>query len=219
MNSETGNKHEKGRSERWIDGLTELAVQRGDDVSVVRRAVGLCRELNLAPWVALAVAERLITLKEARILDRASRCRELQEAVLEKRRPLADLMQLLPYAAHFLAADLMDHVKQPDWDVRRVTAILERVLGSERKFGEAEVSVKVRTRTVDAYADIVRRILGVMERTHCDVGMAVEVELGRLTEDFVTGYVRQKRRLEREEREAMEPLMSYRLERNRPYTR
>jgi hypothetical protein len=219
MNSETVNKHEKGRSERWIDGITQLAEQRGDDGSVVRRAVSLCRELNLAPWIALAVAERLITLKEARIVDRASRCRELQEAVLEKRLPLADLMQRLPYAAHFLAADLMDHVRQPEWDVRRVTAILERVLGSERKFGGAEVSVKVRHRSVGEYAEVVRRILGIMERTHCDVAMGVDVELGRLTEDYVTGYVRQKRRLEREEREAMEPLMSYRLENNRPYSR
>lgn len=193
------------RSARWVDSLVELAIRRGDTEAVAQRAVQLSRELSLSPWIALGVAERLLTLQEARELDRVGRCKELQAAVLEKRRTIAELRVTLPYAAHFLAVDLMDARPGSGWDVRVVTRILAGVLGKEKRIGEDELDLSVRSRPLEEYAAAVERVLAIMRRTRCDVNMALDVEDGHTTEQFAADFMRQKRALEIEERRMMEP--------------
>jgi hypothetical protein len=193
------------RSERWIEALVGLARGRGDSEAVASRAVQLSRQLNISPWIALAVAERLVTLKEAQLLDRVGRCRELSSAILDKRRTISELKVMMPYAAHFLAVELMDAHPGMARDPREVIRILEGVLGGEKKTGDDEMSFRVRIMPPDYYAAVVDRILAIMKRTRCDVGMAMDVDAGRLEEQFASDYVRQKRKLEIEERQRLHP--------------
>ena len=92
---------------RWLAALTVLAERRGCSPAVRQRATGLCRQFGFAPWVALAVAEGLVPLPDAAALDRAAKCKELQNAVLYDRRPLAELRRTMPFAPYFIAADLL----------------------------------------------------------------------------------------------------------------
>lgn len=188
---------------RWVEALKALSRERGNTEAVALRGLVLARQLNVAPWIALAVAERLITLKEAQQLDRAGRCKELQSAILDKRCTVSELKTLLPYASHFLAADLMEAQPARKWDVRAVIRILDGVLGSEVRTGEEGMSRRVRTRPLEDYGAAVERVLGIMKRTRCDVGMALDVAAGRVDETFASGYISRKRALEREERQAM----------------
>lgn len=205
MSRKSFEKKSEEQTERWVGALLGLAKQRGNSDAVGQRAVQLSRQLNISPWIALAVAERLISLKEAHLFDRVGRCRELQAAVLDKRRPVSELRVTLPYAAHFLAVDLMDARPGSAWDVRVVTRILAGILGAEKKIGEDELSLQVRSRPIAEYAAAVERVLAIMRRTRCDVGMALDVEAGHTPEQFASDYMHQKRTLEIEERRMMAP--------------
>jgi len=198
-------KKNEARSERWVDALAELAQGRGDSRAVAMRAVHLSRQLNISPWIALGIAERLITLKEARLLDRVGRCRELQAAILDKHRTLDELRFMMPYAAHFLATELLEAYPARKWDGRLLVRILEGVLGAEKKIGEEDISFRVRSCSLEEYAAAVERIMGIMQRTRCDAGMALDVDAGRVTEVFAADLMRQKRNLEIEERRLQEP--------------
>jgi len=205
MSQKSIEKKNEERSERWIESLVELARERGNSEAVARRAVQLSHQLNISPWIALAIAERLVTLKEAQLLDRVGRCRELQSAILDRRRPIDQLKFLMPYAAHFLAVELIESHALKKWDAREVIRILEAVLGAEKKTGDDEISFRVRILPLEDYASVVERILAIMRRTRCDVGMALDVDAGRTEEQFASDYMRQKRNLEIEERRSREP--------------
>jgi hypothetical protein len=201
----TSKKKAAERSERWIDGIRELARSRGDTDAVWWRAVDITRQLNIAPWIALGVAERIITLKDAPILDRAARCGELQAAVLDKRKTLEELKTSMPYAAYLLAVELVDLLGREDWELRKVTAVAEALLGEEKKLDEQGLPLPVRTKPLEEYAAAVRRVRRLVERTGCALTMALDVETGRLTEAYVEQYVRQRRRLVQEELGRFEP--------------
>jgi len=192
-------KQDDVRPDRWEAKLVELARSRGDAEAVATRAIQLSRQLNISPWIALGIAERLISMKEARILDQVGRCKELQAAILDKRRTVAELQVMMPYAAHFLAVELADLMKKDAGDIRVVIRILESVLNAERKTGADELSMRVRTRPIEDYAVIVGKILGIMRRTRCEVRMAMEVDAGHVTEQFAADHIRQRRRLAMEE--------------------
>jgi len=93
--------------ECWLAALAGLARARGDPPSALKRAEQLCRQLGLAPWIALGVAVGRIRLADAAILDRAVKCKELQGAVLDQGLPLAELRTRMPFAPYFLAGDLL----------------------------------------------------------------------------------------------------------------
>lgn len=190
------------RSGRWEQALRELAESRSQGESVATRAIGLVRQLNLAPWIALAVAERIVTLQEARELDRVGRCKELQPAVLDRRRSLADLRSLLPYAAHFLAVDLLDAYPGRGWEIRSVIRILDGVLARERQLDGDTPCLLVRRHALGHYLAAVERVLGLMKRTRCDAGMALDIDAGRVTEEFAVEHGQRRRALEAEERQA-----------------
>ncbi len=205
MTRKSFEKKTEDRPERWIESLVELAQRRGDGDAVAQRAVQLSRQLNISPWIALAIAERLINLQEARVFDRVGRCRELQAAVLDKRRSMAELRVTLPYAPHFLAVDILDARPGSGWDIRMVTRILAGVLGAEKKGAEDEPSMQIRDRPLEEHAATVERVLAIMRRTRCDATMALDVEAGHTQEQFAADYIRQKRTLEMEERRLMAP--------------
>lgn len=188
------------RSDRWEEKLVELARSRGDSEAVATRAVQLCRQLNISPWIALGIAERLISMKNAQILDQVGRCRELQGAVLDKHRSIDELKVMMPYAAHFLAVELAELMKSEAGDERVRIRILESVLNAELKSDDEELSRRlVRNRPLTDYATLVRKVLGIMRRTRCDVRMALEVDAGHVTEQFAADHVKQRKRLAMEE--------------------
>lgn len=199
MSSKSVQEKKDIRPDRWEEKLVSLSRSRGDSEAVGLRAIQLSRQLNISPWIALGIAERLISMKEARILDQVGRCKELQSAILDKRRTMAELRVMMPYAAHFLAVELMEVLKTEARDIRIVIRILESVLNAERQTGEEELSMQVRNRSPDDYLVIVRKILGIMRRTRCDVRMAQEVDAGHVTEQFAADHIRQRRRLAMEE--------------------
>jgi len=199
MTSKLSQKKENVRPDRWEEKLIGLADCRGDGEVVALRAIQLSRQLNIAPWIALGIAERRVTMKEARILDQVGRCKELQVAVLDKHRTLDELRVTMPYAAHFLAVELMELMGRKAGDMRVVLRILEFVLNEERKREGEELSMRVRTRPNNDYIDKVSKILGIMRRTRCDVRMALEVEAGHATEQFAADHIKQRRRLAMEE--------------------
>ena len=189
------------RPDRWEEKLGALARSRGDTGAVADRAIQLSRQLNVAPWIALGIAERLISLKDARILDQVGRCKELQPAILDKRRTLAELRVMMPYAAHFLAVELKELMKNEAGDLRVVIRILESILNAERNTDVEALSMKVRNLPLEEYAVKVGKILGIMRRTRCDVRMAQDVEAGHVPEQFAADHIKQRRRLAREEYE------------------
>jgi len=183
------------RSERWIEGLTALAESRGDAEHIAHRAADICRKMNLAPWVALAVAERLVPLKDAAILDMAARCKELQAAVLDQRKTLDELRSQRPYAAYLLAADLVESLGAEGPGLPSAMEIAEGLLGAERQTGEDGSVLPLRNKALAEYVAAARRIREVMRRNGCELGLAIEVETGRCDEAFVRQYIEQKRRL------------------------
>jgi len=205
MKLKTSPEKDKEQFRRRAESLKTMARERGDGEAVALRALELSRQLNVAPWIALAVAERLVTLKEAQLLDRAGRCKELQSAVLDKRRSLSELKVLLPYAAHFLAVEVCDAQPGRKWDARVVIRILDKILGAEMKTEGEALSLRVRTRPFAEYVSVVERVLAIMRRTRCEVGMALDVEAGRVAESFAADYIQRKRVLENEERRMMVP--------------
>lgn len=197
-------KHEGSRSRRWIDGLRDLARCRGDGDAVWQRAVDLTRDLNIAPWIALAVAERLVPLSEAALLDRAARCEALQAAVLDQRKSVGELKTMLPYAPYFLAAEVVEMLGRKEWDLRKVTTVAKHLLEHERQIDDAGRARPVRRRTLAEYAAAVKHVRRLIEQVGCTMPMALEVASGRLSEAYVQQYVRQRRRLAHDERRAAE---------------
>lgn len=203
MTKGNSDKHEKGRSKRWAEALIEQALQRGGSRTTGERAVALVHEINIAPWVALAVAERLVTLVEAKLLDAASRCRELPVAILEARIPIARLQTTMPYASHLLAVELLPLLPPGSWSQRDLTKVLHLLLQAEQRRDEQGELFPVRTRTVPEYAKIVTHMTRLMEETRCTLGMALDVELGRMPESLVREVAAHRRRLNHEYREQM----------------
>ena len=106
---------------------------------------------------------------------------------------------MLPYAAHLLAVELVDLLGRKDWEQRKVTAVTEGLLNEEKRRDENGVVLPVRTRPIEEYAEAVKRVRRLVEQTGCALSMALEVAAGRLTVAYVEDYVRQRRRLVREE--------------------
>jgi|GEM_PF-5956161 len=201
MNREDNNAT-TGRSKRWEEGLIRQALERGGSQAVAQRAASLVREMNIVPWVALAVAERLVSLQQARLLDAAARCKELPAAVLEARIPVDRLQQSMPYAPHLLAVEVMPMLQPGRWTQRELTRILEVLLQAEQRRDEAGAPLPVRLRPAQDYAETVRRMDALMTEARCGLAMALDVALGRLTDDFVRRHAAHRRRLDRESREA-----------------
>ncbi len=189
-----------GRSERWEEGLIELARGRGDSMAVGQRAVVLARDLNIAPWIALAVAERILPLKEVQLMDRAARCKELQAAVLDKKMSVAQMKVAMPYAPYLLAAELMPTFSDGLWTLRELTEVLKAILRAEHGRDEGGESLPVRTKATSEYATLVNRMAAVMRETGCGLPMALDMGMGRMTESFVREYAAHRRLLERESR-------------------
>ncbi len=176
-----------------------LAESRGGSERVARRAVDICRNMNIAPWVALAVAEGLVPLKDAAVLDRAARCKELQSAVMDQRKALGELRRQRPYASYLLAADLVDALGADGLGMPSATEIAEGLLAAERQMGEDGSVLSLRGRPFPEYVAAARRIREIMARTGCELGMAIEVATGRCDESFARQYAEQKKRLADEE--------------------
>lgn len=176
-----------------------LAQSRGDAEPVWRRAAHICQEMNIAPWVALAVAERLIPLKEAALLDRAARCKELQPAILDERKTIDELRAHRPYAPYLLAADLVDALAGEGLTMPAATEIAESLLSTEAPIAEDGHVLPIRRKPLADYAAQARRIVEVMRRTGCPLSMAIDVGFGRTDEGFAGRYAEQKRRLENDE--------------------
>lgn len=202
MNDET-DPHAKPRSRRWEEGVTRLAMERGDSPAVAQRAIALTRQMNIAPWVALAVAERLVDLKDAWLLDRAGRCKELPAAVLDRKLSLEQLRVTLPYAPHFLAVELQPLLRDKDWSQRELTGVVGQLLKAEAQRNEDGEVLPVRTRTLAEYAAVVERMNQLMRETRCGMAMAMDVALGRLAESLVRQNLAHRRRLVQESREQM----------------
>ncbi len=199
----TDDRHEKGRSRRWAEALVQQAMDRGGTRAIGERAVGLVQEMNIAPWVALAIAERRITLAEARLLDAASRCKELPAAVLDQRIPLDRLQTLLPYASHLLAVELLPRLPPGQWSQRELTKVLQLLLQAEQRRDENGELLPVRTRTVGEYGKVIQCMSDLMDQTRCGLSMALDVALGRMTETMVRQLADHRKRLNREFRERM----------------
>ena len=193
-------KHKKERSQRWEQGLIDLAKERGDSEAVGQRAAGLVRDLNMAPWIALAVAERLIPLKDAELLDRAARCKELQGAVLENRMSVSQLRVAMPYAPYILAAELMPEFPEGVLTQRELTEVFKAILRGERCLNEDGAVLPVRTKPKSEYVALVNRMLALMKETRCGLPMALDMALGRLTEAFIREYAAHRGLLDRENR-------------------
>ncbi len=184
--------HNTGKGERWIEALADLARQRGDADAVWRRAVQITRQLNVAPWIGLAVAERLITLADAARLDRVSRCQALQAGVLDKRKSIAEMSASFPYAPYFLAADLADALNDSRWTARQTLPIAEALLSLEKQTDAEGRPLPVRRRPLADYVSAAERMGALMTQTGCEASMAADVEQGKVDEAFVRAYMRQK---------------------------
>ena len=183
---------QKSKSERWVAAVAELARERGDGDGVWRRAIEITRRLNVAPWIGLAVAERRVTLAEAAQLERAARCQVLQAAVLDKHKPLAELLTAFPYAPHFLAADLADAVAERGWTSREAVGIAEALLALEKQLDAEGKALPVRRRPLAEYVAAARRMRALMSETGCEAAMAADVEHGKSDAAFVRAYMRQR---------------------------
>lgn len=203
MTNAKGDKHEKGRSRRWAEALVEQALQRGGSRTTGERAVALVNEMNIVPWVALAIAERLVTLVEAKLLDAASRCKELPAAVLDARIPIPQLQATMPYASHLLAVEILPLLPPGSWSQRDLTKVLHLLLQAEQRRDEQGELLPVRTRTVSEYAQTVTHMSKLMDETRCSISMALDVALGRMPESLVRQVAAHRRRLNHEYREEM----------------
>ena len=184
--------YQTSKSERWVAAVSELARERGDSDAIWRRAVEITRRLNVAPWIGLAVAERRVTLSEAAQLERAARCQALQAAVLDKRKPLAELLTTLPYAPYFLAADLAEAAAERGWTSREAVAIADALLALEKQLDAEGKLLPVRRRPLAEYVAAAARMRALISQTGCEAAMAADVEQGKSDAAFVRAYMRQK---------------------------
>ena len=169
------------RDERWLASLAELAAQRGDSDGLLRRAGSICRELRISPWIALGIAEGLIRLADAEVLDRAARCKDLQGAVLDRRMSLAELRTTMPYAPYLLAADLVEQIGGPTrWAVREAFAVADRLLALEIKVQADGTLAPVRTRPAGEYVSAAVRVAELRAQEGLDLDTAIEVAAGLL---------------------------------------
>ncbi len=184
--------YQTSKSERWVAALAELARERGDSDAVWQRAVEITRRLNVAPWIGLAVAERRVTLPDAAQLERAARCQALQSAVLDKHKPLAELLTTLPYASFFLAADLAEAAAERGWTTREAVGIADALLALEKRLDAEGRPLPVRRRPLAEYVAAAARMRALMSQTGCEAAMAADVEQGKSDAAFVRAYMRQK---------------------------
>ncbi len=168
------------RNERWLAPLMALARARGDVESVIHRAIELCCRLKISPWIALAVAERRISLADAAVLDRAARCKALQHAVLDRGMGLDALRHEWPYAPYLLAADLWEALGREPWRVEHLVEVARGLLEEEKGFLEDGRSRPVRVRDLSHYVEATRRVRVVKEKEHLDWTTAVAVVTGRM---------------------------------------
>lgn len=173
-----------------------LAQSRGDADRIWRRAVTICQEMNIAPWVALAVAEGLIPLKQAVVFDRAARCKDLQAAVLDARKSIDELRAHRPYAPYLLAADLVEALASEGLTMPPAMEIAEALLSVEAPIAPDGCVLPLRQRPLSEYVRVARRIGELVRKTGCPLSMAIDVGTGRADETFVARYVEQKRRLQ-----------------------
>lgn len=165
---------------RWLEALTALAERRGTPASALNRATGLCRQFGFAPWISLAVAEGLTTLPDAAALDRAAKCKELQKAVLDERRPLAELRRTMPFAPYFIAADLLA-AGLPG--LQRMSDALAIARGLLVHASAAPVLLsggQVRLHAPSYYAKAAQRILALARNHGLPLADALEVDNGRM---------------------------------------
>lgn len=163
---------------RWEEALTSLATERGDASNVLARAILLCRELRISPWIALAVAEGKVRLAEAAPLDRAAKCKPLQDAVLNRGLTLAQARVTMPYASYFLAAELR---VRPDFPFPRVTesvAVAQGLLAREERVTPEGERAAVRHRSLEEYAADARRVAALRQGRGYDLAVAIEVATG-----------------------------------------
>ena len=184
------------KHERWLTALIELAERRGDAEAVWRRAAGICRQLNVAPWIALGVAERLISLRDAPLLDRAARCKELQAAVLDRKLTLDELKTTMPYAPFLLAAELSGNPGNGTWRSPDVLQVVRALLARERKFNEDATMRPVRSRPLEEYAATLERIRNLQQTTGCDLQLAIDAETGLVDAALVRKHAAERKRVE-----------------------
>lgn len=195
---------EQRRSRRWEEGLVKQALDRGGSHAVAQRAVALVREMNIAPWVALAVAERIISLQDARLLDAAARCKDLQSAVLDARVPVPKLRATLPYAPHMLAVEVLPLLPPGQWTQRELVKVLQVLMQAEQRRDEDGRILPLGTRSAQEYAQTVGRMGRLMTETRCGLAMALDVMLGRITETLVRQHAAHRRQLVHEQREQLQ---------------
>lgn len=185
-----------GAEERWVSSLRTLAEKRGDAPGLVKRAAALSRSLKISPWIALAVVEGLVNLKEAAILDGAAKCPTLRDAVLDRRALIADLKCALPYAAYFLARDLLSISGSPVKRMSDALLVAQGLLENEKTFREDGTLAPVRLFPTAEYMVALRRIFTLKQRERFDLETAMEIELGQLSLDLA----RRKQDVDREEK-------------------
>jgi hypothetical protein len=160
---------------RWLAPLKELAERRGDPPGVAARAAGICRQLRVSPWIGLGIAEHLISLDDAAVLDRAARCKHLEHAVLDQRRSLDELRKALPFAPYLLAADLVEHLHARGLGYADALEISRGLLARERPVDADGMPTPVRGQPLATYAASAEGILRLREQEGLDLRTAIEV--------------------------------------------
>jgi hypothetical protein len=166
--------------ERWIASLAALAAQRGAGPACLERAVTLCRQLGISPWIALAVAEGKVRLADAAALDRAAKCKQLQSAILDKGLTLEAVRTTLPYAPYFLAAELQAALRGALPRMSAAVALAAGLLKGERAARAGGAARAVRRRPFEDYRAQAERILELQRREALDLDLAIEVATGGL---------------------------------------
>lgn len=164
----------------WRQSLAVLASQRGDSDAVLGRAVALCRQLGVSPWIALGVAEGRITLADAALLDRAAKCKSLQAAVLDHGQTVAQLRTQWPYAPYFLAADLRAALQSASLRMTDSVTLATGLLERERVRDEEGRQSPVNLQPFDTYLARARQVLEFMRREGVDLATALAIEGGEL---------------------------------------
>jgi hypothetical protein len=165
---------------RWVEDLTRLATERGNAPNVVARAIVLCRELRISPWIALAVAEGKVRLAAAVPFDRAAKCKPLQEAVLNRGLTLAQARVTMPYAPYFLAAELRARGDFPFPRVTESVEVAQGLLAREERVTADGARASVRHRTLEEYAAQAQRVAALRQGRGYDLTLAIEVVTGAL---------------------------------------
>jgi hypothetical protein len=176
-----------------MEPLIALAERRGDAEPVWRRAAVLCRTLNIAPWIALGVAERRLTLADAAVLDRAARCKQLQEAVLDKQMTLDELRTAMPYAPYLLAAELVEPLGAAGGRLPELVEIARALLSREPQPSEDGTRRPIRQRPLADYVAAAGRIRALQRTERCDLKLAIECETGLIGLDLLRQHTRRVR--------------------------